>query len=587
MRLAKPLKLTRSLIVLFISVGLLSMAIQMFVMERLNNESLQNFQEALIESRMYETASFAQVVGNDLDTFRSQIYTLYSGTPFQRLKISLNEGLITGRYIQDCQYMWSELKMRLLDNSLFSQISLYMTDSGRKVTTGSVIKTSQLEQRRIEEMTSHSNGVSLIGQNLYLWVPQFYGKQRNVKEMGCVAVGSITRNTLSRYLQQFSKDISEANLMLIYVDEYESSMVSQIRPHQYSQNLIDRVGVDHRQMNGHAVFREAGQSHLMTWAQVGNLPLVFCEVMPMVMLEGKISQYYAHLTVYRILVLMVTLGLMGMLYGIVRYPLRKLLMGLQAIEKGELDKRLPKTVISDFEYVNDQFNAMGTRIQNLVEREYTLRLLHMKAELRQLQYQINPHFLYNTYFTLRALLEEEETEQAAAFADLLGRYLKYSTAVDREYATLAEEISHAKNYAEIQQMRFSQRIDLQWEDELEHFLDLKVPKLILQPLIENAFEHGVRRMLEGGIIRVSFHDGEDVVIHVEDNGQSLTDERLEELAAHLQRNNVQAEHDSVALMNIHRRLKILFGEQSGLTVSRSELGGLKTTVTIRGEMIDV
>lgn len=112
----KLLKLTRSLVVLFISVGLLSMVIQMFVMERLNSESLQDFQEELIESRMYETASFAQVVSNNLDIFRSQIYTLYSAAPFKRLKISLNEGLITGRYTQDCQYMWSELKMRLLDN---------------------------------------------------------------------------------------------------------------------------------------------------------------------------------------------------------------------------------------------------------------------------------------------------------------------------------------------------------------------------------------------------------------------------------------------------------------------------------------
>ena len=145
----------------------------------------------------------------------------------------------------------------------------------------------------------------------------------------------------------------------------------------------------------------------------------------------------------------------------------------------------------------------------------------------------------------------------------------------------------ARITAEIQQMRFSQRIDLQWKIEPERFHDLKVPKLILQPLIENAFEHGLRRVLEGGIIRVSLDDTDGVVIHVEDNGQSLTDERLEELATRLRQNKHQDGEDSVALLNIHRRLQILFGSQSGLTVSRSDLGGMKTTVTIRGEMIDV
>ena len=279
--------------------------------------------------------------------------------------------------------------------------------------------------------------------------------------------------------------------------------------------------------------------------------------------------------------------LMLMLYAIVRTPLRRLRMALKAVEKGNLDQRLPRTMISDFQYVNDQFNAMGTRLEDLVDREYKLHLLHMRAELRQLQYQINPHFLYNTYFTLRALLEEEETEQASVFADLLGRYLKYATSSEREYATLDEEIRHAKNYAEIQQIRFSQRVNLQWEIDPERHHDLKVPKLILQPLIENAFEHGLKRVLEGGIIRVSLEEADGVIIHVEDNGRTLTDERLEELAARLQQNSQQDGEDCVALLNIHRRLRILFGDQSGLTVSRSDLGGLKTTVTIRGEMIDV
>ena len=587
MTFSKPLKITLSLLILFISVGLLSMGIQMFVMEKLNEESLHNFQEALIESRTIETSSFAQVVSNDLNAFRSQMYTLYSGTQFKRLKTSMAEGLISSRYLQDCAYMWSELKMRLFDNRLFSEISLFMMDSGRKVTTGSVVRNRETESELLKRITANSNGTAMIDGNLYIWVPQLYDRSKSAEKMGCIAVGLVTSDTANRYLQQFSTDVSDASLMMLYVDENGISQLSKLKQPEHSEQLIARAGIGTEKMNGYAVLTDEGHSLLMTWAQVDNLPVIFCEWRPMGPLDGKMSLYYTHLTVYFVLVLLVTLLLMVMLYVIVRSPLRKLRMALKAIETGELNKRLPRTIISDFQYVNDQFNAMGARLEDLVEREYTLHLLHMKAELRQLQYQINPHFLYNTYFTLRALLEEEETEQASAFADLLGRYLKYATSSDQEYATLGEEISHAKNYAEIQQMRFSQRVDLQWEIEQEYFHDLKVPKLILQPLIENAFEHGLRRVLEGGIVRVSLDDTDGVVIHVEDNGRTLTDERLEELAARLRQNNHQAGEDSVALLNIHRRLQILFGAQSGLSVSRSELGGLKTTVTIHGEMINV
>ena len=559
----------------------------MFVMEQLHKESLHNFEEALIESRTVETASFAQVVSSDINAFRSQMYTLYSGAQFKRLKTSMSEGLISSRYIQDCAYIWSELKMRLFDNRLFSEIALYMMDAGRKVTTGSVVRNTEEDSALLRRITAHSNGLALIEGNLYIWVPQLYAGSENAEKMGCVAVGLVTSDTAGRYLQQFNADGSDASRMMIYVDEDGISSLSQMGQPEHSEQLIARAGIGSEKMNGFAVLSEEGQSLLMTWAQVDSLPVIFCEWRPMVALNGKMSLYYKHLTIYFILVLLVTLLLMVLLYAIVRSPLRKLRMALRAVEKGELNKRLSGTRISDFRYVNDQFNDMGARLQDLVEREYTLHLLHIKAELRQLQYQINPHFLYNTYFTLRALLEEEETEQASAFADLLGRYLKYTTSSDREYATLGEEIDHAKIYAEIQQMRFSQRVKLQWETEPERFRDLRVPKLILQPLIENAFEHGIKRVLEGGIIRVSLEYADGVIIHVEDNGQSLTDERLEDLAARLRQNNHQEGEDSVALQNIHRRLQILFNARSGLTVSRSELGGLKTTVTIRGEMIDV
>ena len=243
MTYSKPLKITLSLLILFISVGLLSMGIQMFVMEKLNEESLHNFQEALIESRTIETSSFAQVVSNDLNAFRSQIYTLYSGTQFKRLKTTMAEGQITSRYLQDCAYMWSELKMRLFDNRLFSEISLYMMDSGRKVTTGSVVRNRKTESELLERITANSNGTAMIDGNLSLF--RFLKLYDRSKARGKNGLHR-SRSCHQRFGEPVSAavpalDVSDASLMMLYADENGIRQLSSLKHFDHAEQLIVRA----------------------------------------------------------------------------------------------------------------------------------------------------------------------------------------------------------------------------------------------------------------------------------------------------------------------------------------------------------
>jgi two-component system sensor histidine kinase YesM len=191
-----------------------------------------------------------------------------------------------------------------------------------------------------------------------------------------------------------------------------------------------------------------------------------------------------------------------------------------------------------------------------------------------LQYQINPHFLYNTYFILCSLLQEDEVEQATMLADTTGRFLRYITNSTKEQATLREEIEHAQVYAQIQQMRYSNRVQLSFGRCPEWFMDLAVPRLILQPLIENAFEHGMKQCVGRGAIRIGFEGESDrVIISVEDSGEGLTDELLVHLKEILS-SDQYSPNESIALYNIHRRLHLTYGHGSGLHISRSGLGGL-------------
>lgn len=171
-------------------------------------------------------------------------------------------------------------------------------------------------------------------------------------------------------------------------------------------------------------------------------------------------------------------------------------------------------------------------------------------------------------------------ENAEKMAELMGKYLKYITVSGNDAAALEDELRHAWAYAQIQNLRFSDRISICFEKCPDNLKGREVPRLIVQPLIENAFAHGIRDRVHGGMIRVrTYGSGNMIKISVEDNGCALTEEKLSELAK-LLRCEREVSGDSVALLNIHRRLVMQYGAGSGLYVSRSKLGGLRCELVI-------
>jgi len=216
---------------------------------------------------------------------------------------------------------------------------------------------------------------------------------------------------------------------------------------------------------------------------------------------------------------------------------------------------------------------MIDRIKNLIEQVYKQKILYQKAELKQLQSQINPHFLYNSYFVLRDMAENQDCEGLAEYTKLMGTYFQYITRNSGQSATLSQEVEHARIYAMFQERRFRNRMKLIFGELPQSMCDQVVPKVVLQPLIENAFEHGLKNTVKDGILRVSFkEDTHYCRIFVEDNGKDLSDESLEELSNNL--NNEDNDIEQTGLINIHRRIRLSFGLNSGIYVSRSELGGL-------------
>ncbi|CAI6084073.1 sensor histidine kinase [Cohnella sp. JJ-181] len=296
-------------------------------------------------------------------------------------------------------------------------------------------------------------------------------------------------------------------------------------------------------------------------------------------LLGQIQMYQRMLWGLSAVSVLIILAYAYWLYRLIHRPLNRLIRSFRKVEAGQwTPMSLPKNG-DEFTDLIRHFNSMVHRLSVLVQEVVEQQTRAQHAELKQLQAQINPHFLYNTYFILYRKAKDEDLESVVRLCQYMGDYFQYITRNASDEVPLEIEVRHAITYVDIQNMRFSNRIDVTFGEIPEGCGQTAVPRLILQPLLENAYKHGLEKKLRDGKIVVDIRrDGRRIVIAVGDNGEMLTDERLEALVRSLGHQTPNTEY--TGLLNVHRRLRLRFGEDAGVAVSRSELGGLRVEIRI-------
>ncbi|WP_139991472.1 sensor histidine kinase [Paenibacillus paridis] len=268
-------------------------------------------------------------------------------------------------------------------------------------------------------------------------------------------------------------------------------------------------------------------------------------------------------------------------------PLVKIVRAFKRVEEGNLDLNIRHHKDDEFGFLYERFNEMLVNLQISIDEVYNQQIHRQNAELKQLQSQINPHFLYNCLFSIIRLIKMQKEDEAVQFTNQLAKYFQFITRNTRDTVPLENEAAHARNYVMLQLTRFSDRVTIDFGDIPEKLKPISVPRLIIQPLVENAFVHGLENVTEGGLLRVSFAEEKGkAIIVVEDNGEA-SEEGLVKLQALLSEKHEVAE--VTGTLNVHRRLKYSYGPESGLQVERSELGGLKVKMIIEwdGEMVHV
>ncbi len=222
------------------------------------------------------------------------------------------------------------------------------------------------------------------------------------------------------------------------------------------------------------------------------------------------------------------------------------------------------------------FNFMLTKISMLIDERFNMGLEIKNLELKALQAQINPHFLYNTLDLIDWISVKNNSPQASRLVKAMSKFYKLSLSNGNDIVTIKSELEHVKTYVQIQNMRFEDKIRLLIDipDELCSCL---IPKIILQPLVENSILHGIlEREGESGTIQISGKaSGEDIILSIHDDGAGITEEILSDIPAGIASN----EAHGYGVRNIDERLKLYFGSAYGLTYKSEERIG--TTVEIR------
>jgi two-component system, sensor histidine kinase YesM len=292
-----------------------------------------------------------------------------------------------------------------------------------------------------------------------------------------------------------------------------------------------------------------------------------------------------------ILVMSINIVFLGfMIYHFIKNiykPIMNIDVALHFLEDSQ--DELSFNIKDDTPSITHNLNRMISLLKESMEREHALDILRKQAEISKLQSQINPHFLYNTLESIRGEAIIQQNDEVAEMTEALANYFRYSISKKGDFVTLSDELKNVENYITIQKYRFDNRISFRIEYHSPEYSVLQcfMPKLTLQPIIENSIYHGLETKIGDGEVVIHITSTEKrLIIVVSDNGVGIDNETLDRINEHLNNekiailDNEQNNHLGIAIANINQRLKLLWGNEYGITISSTLNMGTDVELTL-------
>ena len=258
--------------------------------------------------------------------------------------------------------------------------------------------------------------------------------------------------------------------------------------------------------------------------------------------------------------------------------LRNMIKTIEKLKQGKLDTRFNiKQEIDELDMISISIDEMSESLQYNINKNYIAEVKQKQAEINALQSQIKPHFLYNTLEVIRMSALSSKNKEVAQMIYNLASMFRYSTYNNGSLVRIKDEINHSKMYLSLCATRYKGMLDYSIHVD-DKYLDYLVPKFTIQPILENAINHGLRKSFQDNYIKVTINEiDEGIEINIKDNGNGMSEEAISKIKEGLEK-NIQKQN-SIGLMNINNRLKLNFGEQYGIYINSRINEG--TTVSIK------
>ena len=260
----------------------------------------------------------------------------------------------------------------------------------------------------------------------------------------------------------------------------------------------------------------------------------------------------------------------------IHQPIEELEKFAAALAGGDLQARAPDSPVDELKELTSSLNSMASRLQNLIDANNREQENLKKAELRTLQAQIAPHFLYNTLDAIVWLAESHRTDEVIHITRALSDFFRISLSQGKDWIPLSEEIKHLTGYLTIQKIRYRDILDYEI-DIPESLYDRQILKLLLQPLVENAIYHGIKHRRGRGLVTVIGREADGQLwLSVRDDGAGMTPQRIREV-----RQGLQGAGEGAAgygLYNVNQRIKLYYNQAQGIEIQSDESG---TTISLR------
>ncbi|MBQ8358970.1 MAG: histidine kinase [Oscillospiraceae bacterium] len=326
-----------------------------------------------------------------------------------------------------------------------------------------------------------------------------------------------------------------------------------------------------------------GKNNLVITQELENLDWTVILCTPTSSVTAQMQKYWILFMIFLILLAGITVILISTISRSMTHRLKEMVDVITSIREGDIDCRFPVVYHDEISIIGDEFNRMIDQIQKYHLNAAVNELRRKEAELNALQSSINPHFLYNSLDCIRASALVNQDMRVAHQIQILANMFRYTTGYNSMrggIVTVDEEMKHVYDYLSMLSFRFEDRYDVEIHVD-RAILPMRIPKLVLQPIVENSFQHGIRNLATQGRVNIrGYLEGEAMILSVEDNGVGIPPEKLETLQQLLQANPLSTvDMPYRALININDRIRITYGQEYG--VSLESIPGKRTRTMIR------